>query len=63
LSEAFQIQLIISPKVQKKCGSARNGSFDFAEAFALCVRAKANVPFVGRQKNFKIFVRWGICLL
>jgi len=27
----------------------RNGSFDFAEAFALCVRAKANVPFVGRQ--------------
>jgi len=27
----------------------KNGSFDFAEGLASCVRAKANVPFVGRQ--------------
>jgi len=36
----------------------RNGSFDFAEGLASCVGAKANVPFVGWQLNFKIFVRW-----
>lgn len=49
---------------------ARNGSFDFAKGFTLCVAAKANtaksgqvVPFVGRQKNLKIFVWWCICLL
>jgi hypothetical protein len=29
---------------------ARNGSFDFAEDLALCVGAKANVPFVRRLK-------------
>jgi len=27
----------------------KNGSFDFAEGLALCVGAKANVPFVGWQ--------------
>jgi hypothetical protein len=36
----------------------KNGSFDFAEGLASCVGAKANVPFVGWQLNFKIFVRW-----
>jgi len=29
---------------------AKNGSFDFAEGWALCVGAKANVPFVRLAK-------------
>jgi len=28
----------------------KNGSFDFAEVLALCVGAKANVPFVRLAK-------------
>jgi hypothetical protein len=35
---------------------SKNGSFGFAEVLALSVGAKANVPFVGKPKNFKIFV-------
>ena len=35
----------------------KNGSFGFAEVLALSVGAKANVPFVGKPKNFKIFAR------
>jgi len=38
--------------------SRKNGSFDFAEALASCIEAKANVPlWVGNKIVFKN-VRW-----
>jgi hypothetical protein len=36
----------------------KNGSFDFAETLALCVGAKANVPFVRLAKI--VFKKCGV---
>jgi len=37
--------------------TVKNGSFDFAEALALCIGAKANVPFVFGWRILKFFAR------
>jgi hypothetical protein len=41
-----------------KSGSARSGSFGFAEGSALCVGAKPNVPLVRLAKIVFKKVRW-----